>query len=56
LVVGGSEDGTGHCHGGGDCGLLGLSEVGDVRHDVVFCYSYGGAGDTRVDVSYEAKL
>jgi hypothetical protein len=57
----GVKDGTDRCHGGGNCGELGLLEAGehvnegDVRHDVVFRCSYGGASDTGVDVSHEVN-
>lgn len=51
----------GRCHGGGNCGELGLPEAGehanegDVRHNIVFRCSYGGASDTGGDVSPEVK-
>lgn len=56
-----SSAGGDRCHGGGNCGGLGLPEAGehasegDVRHDVVFRCSYGGASDTGVDVSHEVN-
>jgi hypothetical protein len=46
----GVKNGTDHCHEGGDCRLFDLLEASDVRHDVVFCYPYGGASDTRVEI------
>ena len=55
------KGGTDCCHRGGNCGELGLPEAGehanegDVRHDVAFRCSYGGASDTGVDVSHEVK-
>jgi hypothetical protein len=55
------KDGTDCCHGGGNCGELGLPKAGEhaneggARNDVVFRCSYGGASGTGVGVSCEVN-